>query len=207
MYTNCRWLLICVGSQVKRLQIISWTSQISMDYRSLSRPFRSLSMLLMSFWSPHRLKNKLPVFFAWMMQGPTVSPVYNKANGIVEEGYYSIVICVPKTRLYDAVKQLRKVKYFLIIMWLRFYHTTRLPTVHELILLVSDLQAGGSGVLVSPLTYIFDEEPPRWLELLEKLKQFWGLPLHHHHHACSRFRAFIVAEFWAYKLHINCLEK
>ena len=45
-----------------------------------------------------------------MMQGPTVSPVYNKANGIVEEGYYGIVICVPKTRLYDAVKQLRKVK-------------------------------------------------------------------------------------------------
>lgn len=28
---------------------------------------------------------------------------------------------------------------------------------------------GGSGVLVSPLTYIFDEEPPRWRELLSKL--------------------------------------
>jgi len=28
---------------------------------------------------------------------------------------------------------------------------------------------GGSGVLVSPLTYIFDEEPPRWLKLLDQL--------------------------------------
>ncbi|KAL2628763.1 hypothetical protein R1flu_013449 [Riccia fluitans] len=30
-------------------------------------------------------------------------------------------------------------------------------------------RAGGSGVLVSPLTYIFDEEPLRWRKLLEKL--------------------------------------
>eukprot|EP00271_Cylindrocystis_brebissonii_P011814 TRINITY_DN29779_c0_g1_i1.p1 TRINITY_DN29779_c0_g1~~TRINITY_DN29779_c0_g1_i1.p1 ORF type:complete len:450 (+),score=71.27 TRINITY_DN29779_c0_g1_i1:230-1579(+) len=29
--------------------------------------------------------------------------------------------------------------------------------------------AGGSGVLVTPLTYIFDEEPPRWLKLLDTL--------------------------------------
>lgn len=28
---------------------------------------------------------------------------------------------------------------------------------------------GGSGVLVSPLTYIFDEEPPRWRNLLDQL--------------------------------------
>eukprot|EP01018_Ginkgo_biloba_P010445 Gb_25824 [translate_table: standard] len=28
---------------------------------------------------------------------------------------------------------------------------------------------GGSGVLVSPLTYIFDEEPPRWRKLLDEL--------------------------------------
>ncbi|KAI5078543.1 hypothetical protein GOP47_0006214 [Adiantum capillus-veneris] len=31
-------------------------------------------------------------------------------------------------------------------------------------------QVGGSGVLVSPLTYIFYEEPPRWQQLLDKLK-------------------------------------
>ncbi|CDO97595.1 unnamed protein product [Coffea canephora] len=35
---------------------------------------------------------------------------------------------------------------------------------------VQQLRAiGGSGVLVSPLTYIFDEETPRWRELLSKL--------------------------------------
>ncbi len=31
-------------------------------------------------------------------------------------------------------------------------------------------QIGGSGVLVLPLTYIFEEEPPRWQKLLENLK-------------------------------------
>lgn len=30
-------------------------------------------------------------------------------------------------------------------------------------------QLGGSGVLVQPMTYIFDEEPLRWRQLLEKL--------------------------------------
>eukprot|EP00798_Chlamydomonas_sp_ICE-L_P023078 gene23078-30270_t len=30
-------------------------------------------------------------------------------------------------------------------------------------------QLGGSGVLVQPMTYIFDEEPDRWVSLLEKL--------------------------------------
>ncbi|GLT97021.1 hypothetical protein SLE2022_146080 [Rubroshorea leprosula] len=35
---------------------------------------------------------------------------------------------------------------------------------------VQQLRAiGGSGVLISPLTYIFDEETPRWCELLSKL--------------------------------------
>ena len=28
---------------------------------------------------------------------------------------------------------------------------------------------GGSGVLVSPMTYIFDEEPKRWHQLLAEL--------------------------------------
>ena len=31
------------------------------------------------------------------------------------------------------------------------------------------LQAGGSGVLVTPITFIFDEEPKRWKALLEVL--------------------------------------
>jgi hypothetical protein len=30
-------------------------------------------------------------------------------------------------------------------------------------------QVGGSGVLVQPMTYIFDEEPARWRKLLQTL--------------------------------------
>ena len=33
----------------------------------------------------------------------------------------------------------------------------------------SELQVGGSGVLVTKLTYIFDEETPRWRNLLLEL--------------------------------------
>ncbi|KAG0608585.1 hypothetical protein M758_8G116900 [Ceratodon purpureus] len=72
------------------------------------------------------------------LQGPTVSPVYTKKGGKTEVAYYAIAICVPKSQLYHAVRQLRK--------------------------------AGGCGVLVSPLTYIFDEETPRYRQLLENLK-------------------------------------
>lgn len=40
----------------------------------------------------------------------------------------------------------------------------------KLHLAVEQLRAiGGSGVLVLPVTYIFEEEPPRWLKLLETL--------------------------------------
>ncbi|CAI7802115.1 unnamed protein product, partial [Closterium sp. NIES-54] len=30
-------------------------------------------------------------------------------------------------------------------------------------------KAGGSGVLVTPVTYIFDEEPKRWKKLLSEI--------------------------------------
>lgn len=41
---------------------------------------------------------------------------------------------------------------------------------HQLYKSVCQLRAaGGSGVLVSPLTYIFDEEPSRWRKLLDQL--------------------------------------
>ncbi|CAK9875438.1 unnamed protein product [Sphagnum jensenii] len=72
------------------------------------------------------------------LQGPTISPVYTTKNGNISVDYYAIVICVPKPKLYHAIRQLRK--------------------------------AGGSGVLVSPLTYIFDEETPRYRNLLAALK-------------------------------------
>lgn len=46
-----------------------------------------------------------------------------------QHGFYAATICVPKKRLYAAVKELQGL--------------------------------GGSGVLVQPMTYIFDEEPQR----------------------------------------------
>ncbi|GAX75767.1 hypothetical protein CEUSTIGMA_g3210.t1 [Chlamydomonas eustigma] len=73
------------------------------------------------------------------LQGPTISNVYN-LNGSddeVQHGFYAATICVPKKKLYAAVKSLQKL--------------------------------GGSGVLVQPMTYIFDEEPKRWTDLLERL--------------------------------------
>lgn len=32
------------------------------------------------------------------------------------------------------------------------------------------VQIGGSGVLVQPMTYIFDEEPERWCKLVKELE-------------------------------------
>ena len=93
------------------------------------------------------------------LEGPTVSPVFAPREGAGgkggaapapspsssspaegdegTDGLWAAVICVPKRRLYDCVKELRSI--------------------------------GGSGVLVQPMTYIFDEEPARWRALLEAL--------------------------------------
>ena len=73
------------------------------------------------------------------LQGPTIAPIYTpQKDGSSEPGsFYAVSIGVPKARIYEIVKQLRKV--------------------------------GGSGVLVFPLTYIFDEEPPRWTSLINNL--------------------------------------
>ena len=83
------------------------------------------------------------------LEGPTVSPVFAPRRGgggapapaspgdEGNDGLGAAVICVPKRRLYDCVKELRSI--------------------------------GGSGVLVQPMTYIFDEEPARWRALLEAL--------------------------------------
>ena len=93
------------------------------------------------------------------LEGPTVSPVFaprdkknsssssssssspnSDSNADEDEGndgLWAAVICVPKRRLYDCVKELRSI--------------------------------GGSGVLVQPMTYIFDEEPARWRSLLKAL--------------------------------------
>ena len=73
------------------------------------------------------------------LQGPTIGSIYSPqpGGGWAPGHFFSATLCVPRTKIYDTVKQLRL--------------------------------AGGSGVLVSPLTYIFDAEPPRWLQLQKTL--------------------------------------
>lgn len=51
-----------------------------------------------------------------------------------------------------------------------FYSTSLVVNRKRIYEVVKALRAvGGSGVLVSPVTYIFDEEPPRWLKLQQLL--------------------------------------
>jgi|TARA_B100001142_G_scaffold270226_1_gene276211 ATP phosphoribosyltransferase len=74
------------------------------------------------------------------LQGPTISPIYTPSNTgsqMTAGPFYAVSIGVPKSRIYETVKELRK--------------------------------QGGSGVLVFPLTYVFDEEPPRWSALMNNL--------------------------------------
>ncbi|KAL3651374.1 ATP phosphoribosyltransferase 1, chloroplastic [Castilleja foliolosa] len=73
------------------------------------------------------------------LQGPTVSPVFSNRNGSATADYYAIVICVPKQA-----------------------SPLQICSAAEDVI-------GGSGVLISPLTYIFDEETPRWRQLLLNL--------------------------------------
>jgi len=73
------------------------------------------------------------------LQGPTIAPVYTpQADGSSITGsFYAVSVTVPKSRIYETVKQMRTI--------------------------------GGSGVLTFPLTYVFDEEPPRWNALMTTL--------------------------------------
>ena len=53
---------------------------------------------------------------------------------------------------------------------LGFYAATICVSKKKLYAAVKALQKlGGSGVLVQPMTYIFDEEPERWRDLLARL--------------------------------------
>jgi len=74
------------------------------------------------------------------LQGPTVSPVYT-ADTSSPFG--------AKVGLYAAVACIHKKKLY--------------PAVKEF------RRLGGSGVLVQPMTYVFDEEPVRWTQLLQIL--------------------------------------
>lgn len=73
------------------------------------------------------------------LQGPTISPVYNM-NGSSSAAQHGV------------------------------YAATICVSKKSLYGAVKELQKlGGSGVLVQPMTYIFDEEPTRWRALLGKL--------------------------------------
>ncbi len=69
------------------------------------------------------------------LQGPTVSRVIVRGD---DPNWYAVNIIVPRSRLYQAVEELRGI--------------------------------GGSGVVVMPVSYIFEEEPPRWMALVAALK-------------------------------------
>lgn len=74
------------------------------------------------------------------LQGPTISPIFTAGEDNLPSSdgtFFAVSIGVPKSRIYEAVKEIRK--------------------------------QGGSGVLVFPLTYVFDEEPPRWNALINHL--------------------------------------
>ena len=69
------------------------------------------------------------------LQGPTVSKVVVREQ---DPNWYAVNIIVPRTRLFQAVNEIREI--------------------------------GGSGVVVMPVSYIFEEEPPRYAAMLKALK-------------------------------------
>ena len=69
------------------------------------------------------------------LQGPTISPIVTRESN---QGWHSVTVVVPRSRLPQAITELRSV--------------------------------GGSGIIVSPVTYIFEEEPPRYNAMLAALK-------------------------------------
>jgi ATP phosphoribosyltransferase len=69
------------------------------------------------------------------LQGPTISRVVTRDNDL---NWYAVNIIVPRSRLFQAVSELREI--------------------------------GGSGVVVMPVSYIFEEEPPRYAAMLRALE-------------------------------------
>jgi ATP phosphoribosyltransferase len=73
------------------------------------------------------------------LQGPTISQVVVRDDLNNGSGWYAINIIVRKSKIFQAVTELR--------------------------------QIGGSGVIVTPCTYIFEEEPQRYLAMLAALEE------------------------------------
>ncbi len=68
------------------------------------------------------------------LQGPTISRIIVQGE---EQNWYAVNIVVQRSRVYDAIHELRAI--------------------------------GGSGVVVMPVKFIFDEEPPRYMAMLQAL--------------------------------------
>jgi len=68
------------------------------------------------------------------LQGPTISRVVVREQ---DPNWYAINVIVPRSRLFQAVSEIRAI--------------------------------GGSGVVVMPVSYIFEEEPPRYAAMLKAL--------------------------------------
>ena len=68
------------------------------------------------------------------LQGPTISRVVVREQ---DPNWYAVNVIVPRTRLFQAVNEIRDI--------------------------------GGSGVVVMPVSYIFEEEPPRYAAMLRAL--------------------------------------
>ena len=91
-----------------------------------------------------------------------------KNNKPTEGEYYSATLAVPRKNIYEVVKLLRSARSRART---RRARTRRgcAPLDRDAAAGAAAAQVGGSGVLVSPVTYIFDEEPPRWRALLKSL--------------------------------------
>lgn len=74
------------------------------------------------------------------LQGPTISPIFSK----MEDG------SIGQSEYFDCTVCIPKKQLYPAVNGFR--------------------QAGGSGVVVSPVTYIFEEEPIRWRKLLDSLE-------------------------------------
>ena len=72
------------------------------------------------------------------LQGPTISQVISPQLSKESQNWHSVNIVVQKSKLVNAIAELR--------------------------------QIGGSGVIVSPCTYIFEEEPARYKAMLKALQ-------------------------------------
>lgn len=115
---------------------------VGLQVRRLSS-LASLNSCAKGLTHTHTHTLSLPLSPACSSQGPTISPIYSPKEG--GEG-------VEPGHFFAVNIVVPRKSIFDAVKLLR--------------------QADGSGVCVAPITYIYDEEPPRWRKLVDKL----GLP-------------------------------